>query len=88
MEENNEVTSSNLNETIPAKTNTEVKTMSEVTLKDKMSELNVIVKALDGLVKKNPELQAGITVNVSYGLGTYASITRDGDDLKLETLSG
>ena len=85
MEENSVVTSSNLSETIPASANTGAKTMSEVSLKDKMSELNVIVKALDGLVKKNPELQADFTLNVTYGLGTYASISRDGADLVLET---
>lgn len=85
MEENSAVPSSNLSEIIPVSTNSGEKIMSEVSLKDKMSELNVIVKALDGLVKKNPELQADFTLNVAYGVNTYASISRNGDDLVLET---
>ena len=89
MEESNEVTSMDQEKITSANLNTpkeKVNTMSEVSLKDKMNEINLLVKALDAVVSKNPELQAEFTLNVAYGVKTYASVSRDGDDLRLDII--
>lgn len=58
--------------------------MSEVTLKDKMTELTAIVKNVESFKVKNPELAADLQVLVSYDGKVYARISEGEEDLALE----
>ena len=58
--------------------------MSELTLKDKMTELTAIVKHVESFKSKNPELAAEIDVVVSYDGKVYARISETETDLDLE----
>ena len=60
------------------------KNMSEVTLKDKMTELTSIVKNVEAFKSKNPELVANLQVLVSYDNKVYARISEGEEDLNLE----
>ena len=61
--------------------------MSNVTLKDKMTELTSIVKTIESFTAKNPELSATLDVVVSFDGTAYARISQTGDDLELEVYS-
>lgn len=58
--------------------------MSELTLKDKMTELTSIVKNVEAFKAKNPELTAELDVVVSYNGKVYARISETETDLDLE----
>lgn len=58
--------------------------MTELTLKDKMTELTAIVKNVESFKSKNPELSATLDVVVSFNGKVYAHISETESDLDLE----